>query len=96
LAFTAARRASSAAVVSPDAVSSWFFMLWAGYTASGTLVIPRPGQDYSAMSKTAEPSLQNAPLLLREDRPGGICVLTLNRPAARNSLSRAMLQALED
>jgi enoyl-CoA hydratase/carnithine racemase len=45
------------------------------------------------MSKT---ELQNAPILLREDRPGGIVVLTLNRPAARNSLSRAMLQALED
>ena len=59
------------------------------------LVIPRPGQEYSAMS-IAETSLHNAPLLRREDRAGGICVLTLNRPAARNSLSRAMLQALED
>jgi len=48
------------------------------------------------MSKTAEPNLQNAPILLREDRAGGVCVVTLNRPAARNSLSRAMLQALED
>jgi len=44
------------------------------------------------MSKT---ELQNAPILLREDRPGGVCVITLNRPAARNSLSRALLQALE-
>ena len=57
------------------------------------LVIPRPGQEYSAMSKT---DLQNAPILLREDRPGGICVITLNRPAQRNSLSRALLQALEE
>lgn len=57
------------------------------------LVIPRPGQEYSAMSKT---ELQNAPILLREDRAGGICVITLNRPQARNSLSRALLQALED
>ena len=48
------------------------------------------------MSKTAEPNLQNAPILLREDRAGGVCVVTLNRPAARNSLSRAMLQALEE
>ncbi|MCA3311141.1 MAG: enoyl-CoA hydratase [Roseomonas sp.] len=45
------------------------------------------------MSKT---ELQNAPILLREDRAGGICVITLNRPAQRNSLSRALLQALED
>ena len=45
------------------------------------------------MSKT---ELQNAPILLREDRAGGICVVTLNRPAQRNSLSRALLQALED
>ena len=45
------------------------------------------------MSKT---DLQNAPILLREDRAGGICVVTLNRPAQRNSLSRALLQALED
>ncbi len=57
------------------------------------LVIPRPGQEYSAMSKT---ELQNTPILLREDRPGGICVITLNRPAQRNSLSRALLQALEE
>jgi tRNA threonylcarbamoyl adenosine modification protein YeaZ len=71
-------------------------MLRLGYTASSALVIPRAGQDYSAMSKTAEPNLQNAPILLREDRAGGVCVVTLNRPAARNSLSRAMLQALED
>jgi enoyl-CoA hydratase/carnithine racemase len=32
---------------------------------------------------------------LREDR-GGIAILTLNRPAARNSLSEAMLQALSE
>jgi len=56
------------------------------------LVIPRAGQKYSAMSKT---DLQNAPILLREDRPGGICVITLNQPAQRNSLSRALLQVLE-
>jgi enoyl-CoA hydratase/carnithine racemase len=35
-------------------------------------------------------------ILLREDLPGGIAVLTLNRPQARNSLSEAMLEALGD
>lgn len=35
----------------------------------------------------------NAPLVLRDD-DGAVAVLTLNRPAARNSLSRAMLAAL--
>lgn len=38
-------------------------------------------------------------ILLREDLTGdhsGVAVLTLNRPAARNSLSEAMLEALSD
>ena len=35
-----------------------------------------------------------APLLLRQDR-GAVCWLTLNRPAARNALSVALMQALE-
>lgn len=38
-------------------------------------------------------------ILLREDSTGdhsGIAILTLNRPAARNSLSEAMLEALSD
>jgi enoyl-CoA hydratase/carnithine racemase len=35
----------------------------------------------------------SAPLVLREDN-GSIAILTLNRPAARNSLSEAMLKAL--
>ncbi|MBW8270151.1 enoyl-CoA hydratase [Caldovatus aquaticus] len=34
------------------------------------------------------------PLLLRRDEGGGVHVLTLNRPAARNALSLAMLDAL--
>jgi enoyl-CoA hydratase/carnithine racemase len=34
-------------------------------------------------------------ILLREDR-GGIAILTLNRPQARNSLSEALLEALGD
>jgi enoyl-CoA hydratase/carnithine racemase len=37
----------------------------------------------------------DAPLLLREDTPEGVAVLTLNRPAARNSLSLRMLETLE-
>jgi enoyl-CoA hydratase/carnithine racemase len=37
----------------------------------------------------------DAPLLLRQDSAEGVTVLTLNRPAARNSLSLAMLEALE-
>ena len=34
----------------------------------------------------------DAPILLREDK-GGIAILTLNRPQARNSLSEAMLES---
>ena len=37
----------------------------------------------------------SAPIVLREDK-SGIAILTLNRPAARNSLSEAMLQALSE
>jgi enoyl-CoA hydratase/carnithine racemase len=40
-------------------------------------------------------SVQNTPLVLRAD-DGPVAVVTLNRPAARNSLSRAMLAALQD
>ncbi len=47
------------------------------------------------MSAAAEARPDAAPLLLREDA-GGIATLTLNRPAARNSLSYAMLDALEN
>ena len=36
-----------------------------------------------------------APLVLRDDR-GGVATLTLNRPAQRNALSRALMAALED
>ena len=43
---------------------------------------------------TADARTHTAPLLLREDEDG-ITTITLNRPAARNSLSRAMLDALE-
>jgi len=37
-----------------------------------------------------------APLLLRADTDRGVTTLTLNRPAARNALSFAMLGALQD
>ncbi len=48
-------------------------------------------QPATAKVAAASPEL----ILLREDH-GGIAVLTLNRPAARNSLSEAMLEALGD
>ncbi len=48
-------------------------------------------QTATAKAAAASPEL----ILLREDH-GGIAVLTLNRPAARNSLSEAMLEALGD
>ncbi len=38
---------------------------------------------------------ENETLVLREDRDS-IATLTLNRPAARNALSTAMMTALED
>ena len=44
---------------------------------------------------TADARPDDAPLLLRDDADG-IATITLNRPAARNSLSLAMLEALED
>jgi enoyl-CoA hydratase/carnithine racemase len=43
----------------------------------------------------AAKSAADAPMLLREDK-GGIAILTLNRPQARNSLSEAMLETLGD
>jgi enoyl-CoA hydratase/carnithine racemase len=52
-------------------------------------------QTATAKQAAAAPEL----ILLREDLSGdhrGIAVLTLNRPAARNSLSAAMLEALGD
>jgi len=38
----------------------------------------------------------NTPLLLRSDTETGVATLTLNRPAARNALSFALLGALEE
>jgi enoyl-CoA hydratase/carnithine racemase len=48
----------------------------------------------SAQAATAA-SAPSSLSLLREDR-GGIAILTLNRPQARNSLSEALLEALRD
>ena len=52
-------------------------------------------QSATAKAAAGPPEL----ILLREDLTGdhsGIAILTLNRPAARNSLSEAMLEALSD
>lgn len=49
------------------------------------------------MAQTAPSALHgsNEPVLLRQDQ-GPICILTLNRPQARNSLSQSMLAALNE
>ena len=46
-------------------------------------------------AQTATASAASSSILLRENR-GGITVLTLNRPQARNSLSEATLEALSE
>ncbi len=43
---------------------------------------------------SASPAVEPAPLLLRE-QADGVCRLTMNRPAARNALSEAMIDALQ-
>ena len=48
----------------------------------------------NAQAAAAKPAA-DAPMLLREDK-GGIAILTLNRPQARNSLSEAMLEVLSE
>jgi enoyl-CoA hydratase/carnithine racemase len=55
------------------------------------------GTDGPMNAQTAAAATTDAPslILLREDK-GGIAILTLNRPQARNSLSEAMLEALGD
>lgn len=45
---------------------------------------------------SAATEMTSAALLLREDGAEGVTVLTLNRPAARNSLSLQMLETLEN
>jgi enoyl-CoA hydratase/carnithine racemase len=49
--------------------------------------------DISMMPQTARATAPEAPILLRKT-VGNICVLTLNRPAARNSLSEALIAEL--
>jgi enoyl-CoA hydratase/carnithine racemase len=49
--------------------------------------------DISMTTQTARAAAPQTPILLRES-VGSICVLTLNRPAARNSLSEAMIAEL--
>lgn len=43
----------------------------------------------------AQDMAADAPLLLRQDSAEGVTILTLNRPAARNSLSLRMLETLQ-
>lgn len=45
-------------------------------------------------SQTARATLSQTPVLLRE-RSGNVAILTLNRPDARNSLSKGMIAALD-
>ncbi|BDG74926.1 enoyl-CoA hydratase [Roseomonas fluvialis] len=56
---------------------------------------PPPAQEEGGMS-AAKNTEGAAPLLLREDGADGVSVVTLNRPAARNSLSLRMLETLEE
>src|ERR1700733_14955464 len=50
----------------------------------------------NAQTAAAEATIGSAPLILLRADIGGVAVLTLNRPEARNSLSEAMLEALGD
>jgi enoyl-CoA hydratase/carnithine racemase len=50
----------------------------------------------SAQTATAKAAAVAPELILLREDHGGVAVLTLNRPAARNSLSEAMLEALGD
>jgi enoyl-CoA hydratase/carnithine racemase len=49
----------------------------------------------NAQSATATIAAAPSPILLREDN-GGVAILTLNRPQARNSLSEALLEGLSE
>ncbi len=49
----------------------------------------------NAQLATAATATASSLILLREDK-GGVAILTLNRPQARNSLSEALLEALGD
>ncbi|HXW49314.1 MAG TPA: enoyl-CoA hydratase, partial [Xanthobacteraceae bacterium] len=47
-------------------------------------------------AQTAAATTASSVILLREDKGGGVAILTLNRPQARNSLSEELLRALSD
>ena len=48
----------------------------------------------SAAQPASQPTSSDEPVLLRADR-GGVATLTMNRPAARNALSRDLMAALQ-
>jgi len=50
----------------------------------------------NAQTATAAAAAHSSALILQREDKGGIAILTLNRPEARNSLSEAMLEALSD
>ncbi len=50
----------------------------------------------NAQPATAAAAAGSSSLILQREDQGGIAILTLNRPQARNSLSEAMLEALSD
>jgi len=50
----------------------------------------------NAQAATAAATAHSSSLILQREDKGGIAILTLNRPEARNSLSEAMLEALSD
>ena len=50
----------------------------------------------NAQTATAAAATGSSSLILQREDGGGIAILTLNRPQARNSLSEAMLEALGD
>ena len=47
-------------------------------------------------AQTAAATTASSVILLREDKGGGVAILTLNRPQTRNSLSEELLGALSD
>lgn len=58
-------------------------------------IVAEESQSMQAISPAVKTDATSQPILLREDA-GGIAVLTLNRPEARNTLSEGMLAALGD